>query len=58
MHLIRTNKSNESATETHAEISRLQINIEESNALTFKKKSTEKKARNNSMKSTFVYFLI
>lgn len=32
MHLIRTNKSNESATERHAEISRLQINIEESNA--------------------------
>lgn len=32
MHLTRTNKSNESATERHAEISRLQINIEESNA--------------------------
>lgn len=32
MHLIWTNKSNESATERHAEISRLQINIEESNA--------------------------
>lgn len=47
MHLTRADKSNESATERHAEISRLQINIEESNALTLKKKSTEKKARNN-----------
>lgn len=43
MHLIRTNKSNESATERHAEISRLQINIEESNALTLKKNQPRKR---------------
>lgn len=61
MHLTRTDKSNESATERHAEISRLQINIEESNAWgtliwLFKKNQPRKRQRIIKLKSTFVYF--
>lgn len=43
MHLTRTNKSNESATERHAEISRLQIQCLRNLDLTFKKNQPRKR---------------